>query len=114
MHSANGIFWQETHLQKALTAQQFYGTAEARAIPIPEVQSVDERYCKLYTPDFKLPKQYIHIQGGHKIRVWNQWPWMWTIAVGKACQSAFAFVTMSGTQFNDCTVWVISAWFTAI
>ena len=69
MHSANDIFWQETHLQKALTAQQFYGTAEARAIPIPEVQSVDERYCKLYTPDFKLPKQYIHIQGGHKIRV---------------------------------------------
>lgn len=63
------IFWQETHLQKALTAQQFYGTAEARAIPIPEVQSVDDRYCKMYTPDFKLSKQYIHIQGGR--RSWN-------------------------------------------
>lgn len=65
--SANDVRWQETHLQKALTAQQFYGTAEARAIPIPEVQSVDERYSKLYTPDFKLPKQYIHIQGWYEI-----------------------------------------------
>ena len=54
---------QETHLQKALTAQQFYGTAEARAIPIPEVSRLDERYEKLYAPDFKLPKQYLHIQG---------------------------------------------------
>lgn len=52
----------ETHLQKALTAQQFYGTAEARAIPIPQVQAVDDRYEKLYTPDYKLPRQYIHIQ----------------------------------------------------
>ncbi|KAK7480951.1 hypothetical protein BaRGS_00027766 [Batillaria attramentaria] len=52
----------ETHLQNALTAQQFYGTAEARAIPIPEVQDVDERYTKLYSADYKPSKQYIHIQ----------------------------------------------------
>ena len=54
---------QETHLQKALTAQQFYGTAEARVIPIPDVRKVDERYDKLYRPDYKTTKQYIHIQG---------------------------------------------------
>lgn len=54
---------QETHLQNALTAQQFYGTAEVQAIPIPEIQGMDERYNKLYKPDFKPTKQYIHIQG---------------------------------------------------
>lgn len=52
----------ETHLQNALTAQQFYGTAEVQAIPIPEIQGMDERYNKLYKPDFKPTKQYIHIQ----------------------------------------------------
>ncbi|XP_076437258.1 enhancer of polycomb homolog 1-like [Babylonia areolata] len=52
----------ETHLQKALTAQQFYGTAEVRAIPIPDVRCVDERYEKLYLADYKTTKQYIHIQ----------------------------------------------------
>ncbi|XP_076455967.1 enhancer of polycomb homolog 1-like isoform X2 [Babylonia areolata] len=55
----------ETHLQNALTAQQFYGTAEKRTIPIPGVQSVDDiddRYSKLYNPDFRLPKQYIHVE----------------------------------------------------
>ena len=58
------FFLQETHLQKALTAQQFYGTAVARTIPIPDAQSVDDdRYFKLYKSDFKLPKQYIHVQG---------------------------------------------------
>lgn len=52
-------------MQNALTAQQFYGTAEARAIPIPEIQGVSERYEKLYSADYKQPKQYIHIQGEH-------------------------------------------------
>ncbi|KAL8608996.1 hypothetical protein ACOMHN_059927 [Nucella lapillus] len=52
----------ETHLQKALTAQQFYGTAEVRTIPIPEVQAVDDRYGHLYKADYKTPKQYIHVE----------------------------------------------------
>jgi len=55
---------QEHHLQRALSAQQVYGTAEALVIPIPDMDVVGERYLKLYgsKPDFRAPKQYIHVQ----------------------------------------------------
>jgi len=51
-------------LQRALSAQQVYGTAEALVIPIPDMDVVGERYLKLYgsKPDFRAPKQYIHVQ----------------------------------------------------
>jgi hypothetical protein len=55
---------QEHHLQRALSAQQVYGTAEALVIPIPEMDIVGERYQRLYGSknDFRVPKQYIHVQ----------------------------------------------------
>jgi len=58
------LFVQEHHLQRALSAQQVYGTAEALVIPIPDMDTVGERYLKLYSskPDFRAPKQYIHVQ----------------------------------------------------
>lgn len=40
-----------------------YGTAEALVIPIPEVDTINEEYDRLYKGDFKTQKQYIHIQG---------------------------------------------------
>ena len=51
-------------MQRALSAQQVYGTAEALVIPIPDMDVVGERYLKLYgsKPDFRAPKQYIHVQ----------------------------------------------------
>jgi enhancer of polycomb-like protein len=54
----------EHHLQRALSAQQVYGTAEALVIPVPEMDIVGERYQKLYgsKADFRPPKQYIHVQ----------------------------------------------------
>lgn len=56
--------FQEHHLQRALTAQQAYGTAEALAIPVPEMDSVGDRFLKLYgqRSGFKVTKQYIHVQ----------------------------------------------------
>ncbi|CAH1774556.1 unnamed protein product [Owenia fusiformis] len=55
----------EHHLQRALTAQQVYGTAEALEIPVPEVAGV-EAYNALYkgSEDFtyKPPKQFVHVQ----------------------------------------------------
>lgn len=58
------LFVKEHHLQRALSAQQVYGTAEALVIPIPEVDAVGERYAKLYGSkgDFRVSKQYIHVQ----------------------------------------------------
>ena len=50
-------------MQRALSAQQVYGSAEALVIPIPEVDDIQERYDKLYKDDFKTTKQYIHVQG---------------------------------------------------
>lgn len=55
--------FQEHHLQRALSAQQVYGTAEALTIPIPDVDESSERYDGLYPRDFKQPKQFIHLQG---------------------------------------------------
>ncbi|KAL8622020.1 hypothetical protein ACOMHN_035548 [Nucella lapillus] len=52
----------ETHLQKALSAQQFYGTAEKKAIPIPDLDNVDDRYEDLYSDNYLLPKQYIRVE----------------------------------------------------
>ena len=54
---------QEHHLQRYLSAQQVYGTADALVIPIPDVETIKEDYDKLYKGEFKPTKQYIHIQG---------------------------------------------------
>lgn len=56
-------------MQRALSAQQVYGTAEALVIPIPDMDVVGERYNKLYgsKPDFRAPKQYIHVQREYNI-----------------------------------------------
>lgn len=54
---------QEHHLQRALSAQQVYGTSEALVIPIPEVDDISEHYNEMYKSDFKTTKQFIHIQG---------------------------------------------------
>ncbi|XP_052804773.1 enhancer of polycomb homolog 1-like [Mya arenaria] len=52
----------ELHLQKALCAQQAYGTSEGLNIPIPDVDDTAERCDGLYKTDFKQPKQFIHVQ----------------------------------------------------
>ncbi|KAK2144973.1 hypothetical protein LSH36_714g00019 [Paralvinella palmiformis] len=54
----------EHHLQRALSAQQVYGTAERLFIPIPEVEQITAHYNQLYkiTPEYKPPKQFIHVQ----------------------------------------------------
>ncbi|KAJ8307466.1 hypothetical protein KUTeg_015550 [Tegillarca granosa] len=52
----------EHHLQRALSAQQVYGTSERLEIPIPEVDEICDRYDILYNSDFKQTKQFIHIQ----------------------------------------------------
>ena len=59
---------QEHHLQRALSAQQVYGTAEALVIPIPDIDQVTSTYKRLYEPEggYKPPRQYIHVQ-----RKWN-------------------------------------------
>jgi len=51
----------EHHLQRALSAQQVYGSSEALVIPIPEVSDVNDRYDALYPDTYKPSKQYIHI-----------------------------------------------------
>ena len=50
-------------MQRALSAQQVYGSSEALVIPIPEVDDIQEKYDILYKDDFKPTKQYIHLQG---------------------------------------------------
>ena len=61
------VYLQEYHLQRAVSAQQVYGTAEALVIPVPDIGNIgDDRYSKLYKPpqgEFKPPKQYVHVQG---------------------------------------------------
>ncbi|XP_060068094.1 enhancer of polycomb homolog 1-like [Ylistrum balloti] len=52
----------EHHLQRALSAQQVYGTSEALVIPIPESDDIADRYGNLYRDEFKQTKQFIHIQ----------------------------------------------------
>ena len=61
-------FIQEHHLQRALSAQQCYGTAEALVIPVPEIVNVNEKYQKLYgvgPEGYKVPKPYIRVQREH-------------------------------------------------
>lgn len=46
-----------------LSAQQLAGVVEDIFIPVPEVDDVTKHYEQLYkAPDFKLNKQYIHVQ----------------------------------------------------
>lgn len=53
----------EHHLQQVLSAQQLAGVVEDIFIPVPEVDDVTKHYEQLYkAPDFKLNKQYIHVQ----------------------------------------------------
>jgi len=54
----------EHHLQRALSAQQVYGTAEALVIPVPDINDVGERYQNLYQlpKEYKPPRQYVHVQ----------------------------------------------------
>lgn len=52
----------ETHLQEALTEQQFSGTTERCIIPVPSVEPVGDRYEKLYLPDYVLSRQYICVE----------------------------------------------------
>lgn len=70
------VCFQEHHLQRALSAQQVYGTAEALVIPVPEISNiVKDRYQRLYCNkgEFKLPKQYVHVQGESMIyHGWRQ------------------------------------------
>ena len=55
---------QEHHLQRALSAQQVYGTAEALVIPIPEIDDILPTYKRLYEPEggYRPTRQYIHVQ----------------------------------------------------
>ena len=54
-------------MQRALSAQQVYGTAEALVIPIPEIEEVTTAYRRLYEVDggYRPPRQYIHVQRKH-------------------------------------------------
>lgn len=53
---------QEHHLQRALSAQQVYGTSEALVIPIPDIDDAKRQYEQIYSTDYKPPRQYIHAQ----------------------------------------------------
>ncbi|XP_003746058.1 enhancer of polycomb homolog 1 [Galendromus occidentalis] len=53
----------ETHLQRAMTAQQTYGHTGELVIPTPVVYPLDSAcYDRLYPSTFKLPKQLIYMQ----------------------------------------------------
>ncbi|KAG2459320.1 KIF5C protein, partial [Polypterus senegalus] len=53
----------EHHLQRAISAQQvFREKKETMVIPVPEAESNITYYDKLYRGEFKIPKQFIHIQ----------------------------------------------------
>ncbi|XP_071501597.1 enhancer of polycomb homolog 1-like [Diadema antillarum] len=52
----------EHHLQRAISAQQVYGSANHLVIPTPEVLSNEELYEKLYESNCKQNRQYIHVQ----------------------------------------------------
>lgn len=54
---------QETHLQRAMTAQQTYGHTGELVIPTPDVFPLEAHvHDKLYPSNFKLPKQLIYVQ----------------------------------------------------
>mgnify|MGYP001793245389 CR=1 FL=1 len=52
-------------MQRAISAQQVYGETKQLVIPTPESQELEDitPIKKLYTDEFKQPKQYIHVQG---------------------------------------------------
>lgn len=53
----------EHHLQRAISAQQAFGHTGELVIPTPEVQMAASRdYGELYTSDYNLPRQLIHMQ----------------------------------------------------
>lgn len=52
----------EHHLQRAISAQQVYGSANHLVIPTPEVLSNQELYENLYEANYKQNRQYIHVQ----------------------------------------------------
>nr|XP_019962205.1 PREDICTED: enhancer of polycomb homolog 2 isoform X1 [Paralichthys olivaceus] len=53
----------EHHLQRAISAQQvFRDKKENMVIPVPEAESNNTYYDRLYRGDVKVPKQLIHIQ----------------------------------------------------
>lgn len=56
-------FFQEHHLQRAISAQQVYGEKrDNMVIPVPEAERNITHYESLYPGEFKMPKQLIHIQ----------------------------------------------------
>jgi len=52
----------EHHLQRAISAQQAYGQTGDLVIPTPEVFDCRVHYEKIYTTDYKPPRQLIHMQ----------------------------------------------------
>lgn len=63
--SKGSRYFQEHHLQRAISAQQVYGDTQQLVIPTPETKPVDIHTSLIDDPenDFKIPKQYIHVQG---------------------------------------------------
>ncbi|XP_034984766.2 enhancer of polycomb homolog 1 isoform X1 [Zootoca vivipara] len=56
-------FFEEHHLQRAISAQQVYGEKrDNMVIPVPEAESNIAYYESIYPGEFKMPKQLIHIQ----------------------------------------------------
>ncbi|PIK57384.1 putative enhancer of polycomb-like 1 [Apostichopus japonicus] len=52
----------EHHLQRAISAQQVYGTANHLVIPTPEASHCVAYYDELYEANIRQGKQYIHMQ----------------------------------------------------
>ncbi|XP_033127294.1 enhancer of polycomb homolog 1-like [Anneissia japonica] len=53
----------EHHLQRAISAQQVYGSANHLVIPTPDCKFINkENYEQVYEGTFKQPRQYIHVQ----------------------------------------------------
>ncbi|XP_071943579.1 enhancer of polycomb homolog 1-like [Antedon mediterranea] len=53
----------EHHLQRAISAQQVYGSANHLVIPTPDCKFINkENYEQVYDGTFKQPRQYIHVQ----------------------------------------------------
>ncbi|XP_022087066.1 enhancer of polycomb homolog 1-like isoform X2 [Acanthaster planci] len=52
----------EHHLQRAISAQQVYGSANPLVIPTPDFETSVSYYEELYDPSYKQPKQYVHVQ----------------------------------------------------
>ncbi|XP_038045377.1 enhancer of polycomb homolog 1-like [Patiria miniata] len=52
----------EHHLQRAISAQQVYGSANQLVIPTPDFETSVNYYEDLYDASYKQPKQYVHVQ----------------------------------------------------